>query len=44
MEDKINQLTAIINIQQYNINNMQQQINQLYEIIKHLETKYIITE
>ena len=44
MKDKINQLTAIINIQQYNINNMQQQINQLYETIKHLETKYIITE
>ena len=44
MEDKINQLTAIINIQQDNINNMQHQINQLYETIKHLETKYIITE
>ena len=44
MEDKINQLTAIINIQQDNINNMQQKINQLYETIKHLETKYIITE
>ena len=44
MEDKINQLTAIINIQQDNINNMQQQINQLYETIKHLEPKYNITE
>lgn len=44
MEDKINQLTAIINIQQDNINNMQQQINQLYDTIKTLETKYIITQ
>lgn len=44
MEDEIKQLYSLINILQNNITHIQEQINQLYDHINDIETKYIITQ